>query len=176
MNIGFVTRANWLWPCIHVLLFVIPIGVGLVACGDIGVHVRVKPFSTGNYPPPKPQGAVIDEWPSEPSRPHVKLAKLIATSQSDDEDILRAKIVEKARSIGADGVVMGKFDMLEHMGHPRFQSTLTSEIRNSVFSGGPGIGIPMFFDPWTYHQTSGDGITWTMYLSGVAIRYLDIQQ
>jgi len=174
MKISFPTRRNWVRFFIHVFLFWVVFGAGLVACGDIGVHVRVKPLEMGKYAP-KPPGSVIDEWPSEPSRPHVKLAKLIATSDSDDEDILRAKIEEKARSIGADGVVMGKVDMLEHMGHPRYQSTLTSEVRNSVFSGGPGIGIPMFFDPWTYQQTSAVEKSWTMYLSGVAIRYADTE-
>ena len=174
MTIGFLTRMNWVRSFNHVFLFGVVFGAGLVACSDFGVHIRIKPLEMGKYAP-KPQGVVIDEWPSEPSRPFQKLAKIIATSESDDEAPLRAKIVEKAKSIGADGVIFGKVDMLEHMGHPRYQSTMSSEIRNSVFSGGPGSGIPMFFDPWTYQQTSAVERSWTMYLSGIAIRYADTQ-
>ena len=175
MNIGFGAGGSWCGNCIQVLFFCIVLGTGLGACGDTEVYVRVKPLILGTYPP-TPQDSVIDVWPTEPSRPYVKIAKLIATSESDREDLIREKIVEKAKSIGADGVIMGKVDMLEHMGNPRFQSTLTSEVRYSVFSGGPGMGIPMFFDPWTYQQTSANEKSWTMYLSGVAIRYVPTQQ
>ena len=165
--IGGAWYRNFIKPCFICVLT----GIGLVSCGDFGVHVRVKPLDMGHYPPTA-QEIVIDEWAAEPSRPHINLAKVIATTESDDENLLRARIVEKARSLGAEGVIFGKVDMLEHMGHPRFQSTQSSEIRNSLFSGGPGIGIPMFLSPWSYQQTGAVEKSWTMYLSGTAIRYV----
>ena len=143
-----------------------------MTCSQIGTKIRVKPLATEQYAA-KPDNAVIDEFNSEPQRPYTKIAKLIATTQTDDEETVREKMREKAGTLGADAVVITKVDVLKHMGHPRFQSTLDPEVRNSIFTGGPGSGIPMFFDPWTYQQTQQDGTTWTLFLSGVAIRYVD---
>ena len=57
---------------------------------------------------------------SEPDSPHVKFARIIATSQSADEDELREKILARAATLGADAVVMGKSDVLESVGTVRF--------------------------------------------------------
>ncbi|MDX1410605.1 MAG: hypothetical protein R3351_00460 [Nitrospirales bacterium] len=143
-----------------------------MACGQIGTKIRVEPLGAEQYPA-KPESAVIDELRSEPARPYSKIAKLIATSQTDDEEAVRQKMLDKAGTLGADAVVITKVDVLKHMGSPRYQSTLDPDVRASVFSGGPGSGMPMFFDPWTYQQTQQDGTTWTLFLSGVAIRYVD---
>ena len=136
----------------------------------LGIKVRVKPIATETYPP-HTKDFPIQPLDAKPTRPYVKIAKLIATTHSDDEDEVREKILQKARPLGADAVIMGKADVLKHMGHPRYQSTLTPEVRYSVMTGGPGSGIPLFFDPWTYVQTASDGTVWTLYLSGTAIRY-----
>ena len=143
-----------------------------IACEGVGVNIRVKPLVAEEYSA-KPQGTVVDELNAEPDRPYVKIAKLIATTQTDDEETVRAKVLEKAGTLGADAVIIGKVDVLKHMGHPRYQSTMDPDVGYSIFSGGPGSGIPMFFDPWTYSMTMQDGTTWTMFLSGVAIRYVD---
>ncbi len=148
------------------------LGIWFVACGPIGTKIRVKPLGAEQYPP-KPESAVIDELNSEPERPYSKIAKLVATTRTDDEETVRQKMLDKAGTLGADAVVITKVDVLKHMGTPRYQSTLDPDVRASVFSGGPGSGMPMFFDPWTYQQTQQDGTTWTLFLSGVAIRYVD---
>ena len=148
------------------------LGIWCITCGQIGTKIRVKPLSAEQYAA-RPEYAVIDELNAEPERPYTKIAKLIATTQTDDEETVRQKMLEKGGTLGADAVVITKVDVLRHMGTPRFQSTLDPEVRASVFSGGPGSGIPMFFDPWTYQQTQQDGTTWTLFLSGVAIRYVD---
>ena len=143
-----------------------------MTCSQIGTTVRVKPLAAVHYTA-KPTDAVIDELGTEPQRPYTKIAKLIATTQTDDEETVRQKMLQKAGALGADAVVISKVDVFKHMGQPRFQSTLDPEVSYSIFSGGPGSGIPMFFDPWTYQQTQQDGTTWTLFLSGVAIRYID---
>ena len=148
------------------------LGIWCVACGQIGTQIRVKPLVAEQYPA-KPDNAVIDELNSEPERPYSKIAKLIATTRTEDEETVRQKMLNKAGTLGADAVVITKVDVLKHMGSPRYQSTLDPDVRASVFSGGPGSGMPMFFDPWTYQQTQQDGTTWTLFLSGVAIRYVD---
>ena len=145
---------------------------GCSTCSQIGTKIRVKPLGAEKYAP-KPENAIIDELNAEPNRPFTKIAKLIATTQTDDEETVRIKMLDKAGTLGADAVVITKVDVMKHMGHPRYQSTLDPEVRASVFSGGPGSGMPMFFDPWTYQQTQQDGTTWTLFLSGVAIRYKD---
>ena len=146
--------------------------LGCVACGQFGTTIRVKPLASEHFPP-KPPTALLDELASEPDRPFKKIAKLIATTHTDDEETVREKMMEKARSLGADAMYITKVDVLRHMGHPRYQSTLDPSVNYSIFSGGPGSGMPMFFDPWTYQQTQQDGTTWTLFLSGVAIRYAD---
>ena len=54
---------------------------------------------------------------SEPDSPHVKLARIIATSQSADEDELREKILARAATLGADAVVMGSVTRYVKVGH-----------------------------------------------------------
>ncbi len=157
---------------ITLFLIVVLVSTWCMTCGQIGTKIRVKPLTAKQYAA-KPDYAVIDELNAEPARPYTKIAKLIATTQTDDEQTVRRKMLDKAGTLGADAVVITKVDVLKHMGSPRYQSTLDPEVRASVFSGGPGSGIPMFFDPWTYQQTQQDGTSWTMFLSGVAIRYAD---
>lgn len=169
INIGW---PSLFWQRLSQFLILGILGLGCITCNQIGVNIRVKPLVAERYAP-KPKYALIDELDAEPQRPYTKIAKLIATTQSDDEETVRQKILAKAGSLGADGVVITKVDVLKHMGHPRYQSTLDPDVRYSIFTGGPGSGIPMFFDPWTYVQTQQDGTTWTLFLSGLAIRYVD---
>lgn len=156
---------------IHVLILGV-FGIGGISCAQIGTKIRVKPLAAEQYPA-KSDNAVIDELDVEPQRPYTKIAKLIATTQTDDEQTVRKKMVEKAGSLGADAVVITKVDVLKHMGRPRYKSTLDPDVGYSIMTGGPGSGIPLFLDPWTYQQTQQDGTTFTMFLSGVAIRYVD---
>ena len=153
-------------------LFLIIIGVWGTGCEGIGVKIRVTPLVAEEYSA-KPEGVVVDELNVAPTRSYVKIAKLVATSQTADEENVRSKVVKRAGSLGADAVIIDKVDVLKHMGHPRYQSTMDPDVSYSIFSGGPGSGFPMFFDPWTYSMTAQDGTTWTLFVSGVAIRYVD---
>lgn len=148
------------------------LGIWCMNCSQIGTKIRVRPLSAEIYAP-KAANAVIDELNAEPARPYTKIAKLIATTQTDDEQTVRTKILEKAGTLGADAVIVTKVDVLKHMGHPRYQSTLDPDVGYSIMTGGPGSGMPLFWDPWTFQQTQQDGTTWTMFLSGVAIHYVD---
>lgn len=135
------------------------------------VSVQVEPLSSVRYPP-RPDGTVIEALQTEPSRPHVKLARVTGTSESADEDAVRDKILAYAHRLGADAVVLGKADVIETMGQgSSYQSTTPPDLQSSVF-GGMGSGMPFFFDPWTYTQAPTDRVEWTLFLSGVAIRYV----
>ncbi len=160
LHIVLVGAARWSLPLAAVTL--------LAGC----VSVRVEPLAREPYQA-RPEGTMVQALQAEPGQPHVKLARLIATSQSADEDDLRDKILARARLLGADAVVLGKADVIEGMGMGQsYGSTLDPEVPNSIF-GGLGSGMPFFFDPWTYVQSTSDRQEWTLYLSGVAIRYLD---
>ena len=153
-------------------LFMTVMGILCVGCEGVGVNIRVTPLVAEEYSA-KPDGAVVDELNTAPTRSYVKIAKLVATSQTADEENVRGKVVKRAGSLGADAVIIDKVDVLKHMGHPRYQSTMDPSVMHTIFTGGPGSGFPMFFDPWTYSMTAQDGTTWTLFVSGVAIRYLD---
>ena len=135
------------------------------------VSIRVEPLTQESYPP-RERSARVQVLQTEPSTAHIKLARIIATSDSADEDQMREKILARAKTLGADAVVMGKFDILESMGAgPLYESTLgpTADSFGS-YSGGWGWW-PFYYDPWSFVQGSADQIGRTEYLSGVAVRF-----
>jgi hypothetical protein len=137
------------------------------------VSVRVEPLTHESYPPRANHNPV--QWlEAEPASPHIKLARIIATSQSADEDSMREKILARADTLGADAVVMGKFDILESMGSsPPYESTLGPAADSfGPYAGGWGWWNPFYYDPWSFVQGSADQIGRTEYLSGTAIRYV----
>lgn len=142
----------------------------LVGC----VSVRVESLTHETYAPRADHKPV--QWlEAKPGSPYIELARIIATSESADEDRLRDKILARAGTLGADAVVIGKFDILESMGPgPLYESTLGP----AADSFGPYTGVwggwnPFYYDPWSFVQVPVDQIDRTEYLSGTAIRYLN---
>lgn len=147
-------------------LLIVPI---LASC----VSLQVEPLTRQHFEP-RAELAQVEPLESEPARPHVKLARIIATSQSATEDTLRDRILARARQLGADAVVLGKADVLESMGpSPAYQSTMSPAVANSsTISWGPwGWWTPFYLDPWSFMQGGADQTQFTVYLSGIAIRY-----
>lgn len=144
-------------------------GFLLAAC----VSIQVEPLSQQHYPA-SPSSESINVFDAEPSLPHVKLARIIATSQNASEDRLKDKILARARQLGADAVVLGQADVIETMGSGSpFQNTISAAgVSNSLFGG---WWSPFYLDPWTYAQAGTDQTTWTLYLSGVAIKLLQTE-
>ncbi len=139
------------------------------------ISVQVEPLTHDHYPA-RAASTPIEILQSPPTRPHLRLARITTTSEYTDEDALREKIVTYARRLGADAVLLGKADVIESMGQGQsYQSTLPFDQQSSIFGGMAG-GSPFFFDPWTYQQASTDRVELTLYLSGVAIRYLPDQR
>lgn len=142
----------------------------LAAC----VSVRVEPLTHESYAPRADHRPV--QWlDSEPGSPYVKLARIIATSESAEEDRLREKILARAAALGADAVIMGTFDVLESMGpSPLYESTLGPAAGSfSPYAGGWGWWNPFYYDPWSFVQGAADQTGRTEYLSGTAIRYVN---
>ena len=131
------------------------------------VSIRVEPL-TGEVYSPHTNPTQVQWLESEPDSPHVKLARIIATSQSADEDELREKILARAATLGADAVVMGKSDVLESVGTGTApQSTM------GPAGGSLGGWWPFYYDRWSFAQSPVDETDLTEYLSGTAIRYLN---
>lgn len=149
---------------------ILPAFLMLAAC----VSVRVEPLTHESYPP-RERGEPVQWLETEPSSPHIELARIIATSQSADEDRLREKILARAGTMGADAVVLGKFDVLESIGpSPLYQSTLGPAADSfSPYAGGWGWWNPFYYDPWSFVQGAADQTGETEYLSGTAIRYVN---
>ena len=134
------------------------------------VSVQVERLTDESYPP-RDSGETVEWLESEPGSPHIELARIIATSQNADEDRLRNKILARASVMGADAVVLGKFDELESMGpSPRYQSTMGPGSGNFGLYGG---GWWNYYDPWSFMPSTVDRTEWTEYMSGTAIRYLN---
>jgi hypothetical protein len=142
----------------------------LVGC----VSVRVESLTHETYAP-RAEHKPVQWLETDPKCPHIEIARIIATSQSADEDHLRDKILARADTLGADAVVMGKFDILESMGPgPLFESTLGPAGGSfNSYAGVWGGWNPFYYDPWSFVQVPGDQIDRTEYLSGTAIRYLN---
>jgi hypothetical protein len=84
---------------------------------------------------------------------------------------MREKILARASAIGADAVVLGKFDVLESMGAgPAYQSTMGPSASSSGSWGG---SWPFYYDRWSFLQGPTDQTGRTEYLSGTAIRYVN---
>jgi hypothetical protein len=155
------------FPYRHALYGVILFGLlAPAAC----VSIRVEPM-TGEVYPPKRSPTHVQWLESEPDAPHVKLARIVATSQSADEDEMREKILARAAALGADAVVMGKSDVLESVGTGTVPQSTMGPVGGSF-----GGWWPFNYDSWSLAQGSVDETGLTEYLSGTAIRYLgDIQ-
>ena len=140
------------------------------------VSVQVEPLTHESYPA-RTSGEPVQWLETEPRAAHLALARIIATSRTAGEEGLRTKILTRARALGADAVVAGKFDILESMGPgPRYESTLgPASASFSPYSGGWGWWSPFYYDSWSFMQSSVDQPEWEEYLSGTAIRYLDRQ-
>lgn len=169
---GVTSMRTWPLARIRALPRTFLVCASTVLLGCVSVHV--EPLAHESYPPRAPDVSV--QWlESEPRAPHITLARITATSQSVDEDRLRENILTRARSLGADAVVAGKFDILESMGpSPRYESTLGPASESfSPYTGGWGWWSPFYYDPWSFVQSTVDQPEYTEYWSGTAIRYLD---
>lgn len=149
---------------------ILPVCLMLTAC----VSVRVEPLTHESYPP-RADGARAQWLEDEPSARYIELARIIATSQSADEDRMREKILARASMLGADAVVLGRSDVVESMGpSPQYQSTLGPTANSySSYAGGWGWWSPFHYDPWSFVQGAADQTGRTQYLSGTAIRYVN---
>ena len=81
-------------------LWVFLLAMLLVGC----VSTRVEYFVDPPYPARELETPI--SWlSSEPREPHIELARITVGSANVSEDILRQRVLDRARSLGADAVV-----------------------------------------------------------------------
>lgn len=148
-------------------LFPLCLTVLLSGCGS----TRVEYFVDPPYPPHDPKSQV--EWlSSEPNRPHIDLALITVGSTTQCEDTLRRKVVDLARSLGADAVVVQGIALVHSLPNPPyFEPSLFGPMGAGFALYGYGWYTPYTSNPFLLTQGATDIPRTDRYLSAVAIRY-----
>jgi hypothetical protein len=132
---------------------------------------RIVYFVDPPYPPHNPKSQV--EWLStEPSRAHIELARITVGSANLSEDTLRQKIIDRARSLGADAVVAEGIAVVNSLPNPPYyERSLFGPMGAAFGLYGYGWYTPYTSNPYLLTQGSTDIPRRDRYLSGLAIRY-----
>lgn len=145
------------------------------------VSVQVDPLTTTAFEP-RAGGDAVATLQREPNHGHVQIARIVATSEYASEDTLRDRILDQAKELGADAVVLGEADVrrLSDRG-PVFQSTMgTAAVpgaaSSSPYRSGYGYWNPFRMDAWSFAQGAGGGQGWMLHMSGLAIRYVSPEE
>ena len=132
---------------------------------------RVEYFVDPPYPAHDPKSHV--EWLSTvPSQAHIELARITVGSANLGEDTLRQKIIDRARSLGADAVVAERSAIVNSLPNPPFyERSLFGPTGAAVGLYGYGWYTPYTSNPFLLTQGATDIPRTDRYLSGLAIRY-----
>ncbi len=145
------------------------------------VSVQVDPLTTKAFEP-RSGAEGVTQLQREPNHGHVQIARIVATSEYASEETLRDRILERAKELGADAVVLGDADVrrLSDRG-PTFQSTMGTGVpgatgATSTNSYRNGYWNPFRMDAWSFAQGAGGGQGWMLHMSGLAIRYVTAEE
>lgn len=149
-----------------------------LALSSACVSVQVDPLTTKAFEPRRGADAVTT-LQREPNHGHVQIARIVAMSEYASEETLRDRILDRAKELGADAVVLGDADVrrLSDRG-PTFQSTMGTAVPGGVSSNSyrSGYWNPFRMDAWSFTQGAGGGQGWMLHMSGLAIRYLSAEE
>lgn len=148
-------------------LGVIYLTVLLAGCASTRVEYFVDP------PYPAQAASHQVEWLSaEPSRPHIDLARITMGSANLSEESLRLKIVDRARTLGADAVVTeGNASVASLPNPPYYERSLLGPMGGAFGLYGYGWYTPYTSNPYLLTQGAVDIPRVDRYLTVVAIRY-----
>lgn len=139
------------------------------------VSTRVEYFVDPPYPAQE-SGSPIEWLSTEPEQPHIELARITAGSANVGEDTLRKKILERARSLGADAVVAeGTADVASLVNPPFYERSLFGPMGAGFGLYGYGWYTPYASNPFLLTQGAADIPRVDRYLSGLAIKYRPAQ-
>jgi hypothetical protein len=140
-----------------------------------GCATRVEYFTNEAYTP-RVSPAQMQWLEEEPSRSHIELARITVTSANLSDQSLRRKLLERARTLGADAVVREPGgSVVQHVGSPYYEPGLFSPAGAAFLLYGYGWYMPFTSNPYILSQGATDQPRVDRYVSAIAIRYRDDQ-
>lgn len=171
-----IMRADWLPDSVRArppelnalarYTFSIVIAALLVGCSS-----RVEYLTDLTYPPRENDAPV--EWLSAPpTQPHIELAMITMSSAIVSENRLQRRLLDHARSLGADAVVEQLPAMVTLLApSPYYEHTLLGPMGAAFGLYGYGWYTPYASNPFLLTQGATDQPIVKKYLSALAIRY-----
>lgn len=141
----------------------------LLTVGCAGI--RVEYLTDETYAPRQAANQV--EWlEQDPAQPHVELARIVVRSANLSHESLRAALLERARSLGADALV-GEVPMavMTNPGSPYYEAGLFGPSGAAFSLYGYGWYTPYASNPYILTQGATDQPRIDHVLSAIAIRY-----
>ncbi len=146
--------------------FILSLGALVAGCST-----RVEYFADRPYPS-REKGVPVEWLLVEPTQPHIELARIIASSAIVGEDTLRQRIIDRARTLGADAVVEeGTVVEASTTPSPYYEPTLLGPMGAAFGLYGYGWYAPYSSNPFLLTQGAIDQPRLDKYMSGVAIKY-----
>jgi hypothetical protein len=142
----------------------------LIGCAT-GVEHSVEYLTDDTYPP-RGQGVEVEWLDAKPSRPHIELARIVVNSVSANFDTLKKDLLDRARSLGADAVIVQvPAEVRSKAGSPNFEAGQFGPKGADFDLYGYGWYSPNTSNPYILTQGATDQPRVDRYLTGLAIRY-----
>jgi len=139
------------------------------------VGTRIEYLTDTTYPARETTAAV--EWlQTEPTRPHVEVARITVRSSNYSLETLRHRMQDRARSLGADAIVPDvPMVLISQAGSPYYEAGLLSPAGAAFGLYGYGWYTPYSSNPYILTQGATDQPRIEQALSGIAIRFEETQ-
>jgi hypothetical protein len=142
--------------------------------GCVGTHIEY--FTDTTYPP-RSTAATVEWLTAEPTRPHVDVARIIVRSSNYSVEMLREKMIDQARALGADAIIPEvPMVIMSQAGSPYYEPGLLGPAGAAFGLYGYGWYTPYSSNPYILTQGATDQPRIEHALSGVAIRFEDTLQ
>lgn len=145
------------------------LGLTILLTGCVGIRTE---YFTETTQPSRSSTAVVDWLHEEPTRPHVKIARITVRSSNYSLGTLRQVMVDRARALGADAVMPDlPMAVLSQPGSPYYEPGLLGPAGAAFGLYGYGWYTPYSSNPYILTQGATDQPRIEQVLSGVAIRF-----
>lgn len=139
------------------------------------VGTSIEYFTDTTYPP-RSSTAAVDWLQTEPTRPHVEVARITVRSSNYSLETLRRTMQDRARSLGADAIVPDvPMVLISQAGSPYYEAGVLSPAGAAFGLYGYGWYTPYSSNPYILTQGATDQPRIEQALSGIAIRFEETQ-
>ncbi|MCA9499676.1 MAG: hypothetical protein KC588_10830 [Nitrospira sp.] len=138
--------------------------------GGIDVHSH---FLTTQRFPAHPPGFVLDEWETPPTQSFIRLAEINGKGPPEEDDEILAQVLNEARKLGADGVLIERADLLQTFDRPRnlpFESRL---VDSAMTSTGGSYDLSMSTGAGNFGQNTPEDFNEIFFITATAIKYFE---